>query len=1037
MIYGEFIRQRGEVVTLVPPFVKKPDRIPFVEKGHGEHGNPIPYSEELAEKICSTIYKALGNRVSWTFDPTPISSDKRVCDEVYRFYQALIAYQESDDPLLTVQWLVELVKRGPEGIKLLKRLRSVHLVESTGGRFLDDDPELEEARSISQKLQPLRDIGQIFNYRYFLFWDQPDEHDEQNFWIPQPRIKQSDLDRLEEAAFNLLPESDVIEVISEEEILLSNSGSNSRTPKGKSTPAWLEKQVNNHFTDKPLKGYGSYIQKCPGDTRYSITLELPHSNTVKLIEQQVARIAANVKFSNYVRDDETYFKRFHRFKKTYDHFLCRDLKKDGITKVRPAVQAILRAIKRKYPDLPASRYFGIYDGFSYVDSNGVENFPPRGVGLGMSSAITTILQSAVLSITLEDIANLKDEDTYGTIGALFYHDDAAIGFTNESDIEVYDQVEDEVFARYGFIKNKKKSFQAEWFVLCENYSDEDIDQKDSYQRVILRYPHCAVNITHAKILFASNLRLVDTVDWQDYLHELIDHFGIEFHINETQSSYQLGGWVPAYYMNVDIGLTLPDSLSYLEKAAGLSALQYPVQWKSCRKRFKDKPYLPPVKTVFPHIDNFGNAEKAYMVGMTELQVAESYHSLKNSAGSTSYYWGQQLKKRKEAFERWRTVRLTMPEFYMEYHKKHPGVDILPPREVILFEDVANYPEIEEFYKPSNPFLQFLKFHNPTKIRDDIMPWPLPPGMSLDSKLQLTAEERRQLQYSPLLLARYNWLNELHLQIPTKRYIPSTQFYNTHQVIAATMALYGKEQLPIGLERSDLVGFRKDVKSSFYKKTVTHLKVLELLCQKIGWHAAKDIELTYFAEDIEQFTRAKNTAYQATRARVLELMRRDRLMLGEVLAIDFDEELPTGSIESAIEFGSEVSRDSQFVWTDSPLADDEFFSWTTSKKNYRDWRQRIFESIEGKLTGTNAIYYTGEPEERQALQEEESPYALNETEKYFYELAGGNVWSNNVPDVAKAAVDEMESVHSDDGNEGGGFWSDDQSGSGGDINALGW
>jgi hypothetical protein len=519
-----------------------------VHRGHAENSHPVEFSYDLARVIHNWLVASWQRNWPENFHP-PLDLPIHVQDEMYRFSLALKAYENSYKPLLKINYLIDLIFKGEEAIKWLKNLRRIHCVHSRDGWFDVLDPDHAEVIKFAATLPPMEDLGQIFNVRYWFFWDQADTHDWEACFIPLKSIEHSHLEELEERVLNLLP--DTIEAVEEEEILLSVSGSSTRTKSGKTSKVFVAKQKENHFSDEPLRGYGSYIQKCPGDTRFSITLSVPQSNTVKLIEKQCALIAEEMPFSAYVKDNDEFDARFNSFKKSSKWFYCRDLKKDGLTKVRPAIQAVCRAIARKYPTLPCNKYFSIYNDL-WINIDDVWHNPPRGTGLGMCSALTTILQSAIFSLT-RDL--MYDEyQSSGMADAIFYNDDAALGFDVQDTAEDYIMAEDTIFSRFGFICSKTKSFMADYFVLCENYSDERLDTKDSYQRYLLELPLTAVNVSHAKFLFAQNLRSISTVDWTSYISKYVTRFGREYYFLEERNAAQLGGWVPAVYMNIDIAL---------------------------------------------------------------------------------------------------------------------------------------------------------------------------------------------------------------------------------------------------------------------------------------------------------------------------------------------------------------------------------------------------------------------------------------------------------------------------------------------------
>lgn len=920
-----------------------------------------------------------------------------VQSELKRFWLALKTYAESYKPLIPIDHLINGLEEGPSYITFLKKLRGYHTVASRGGRFEEDDPELESVKAYASTLDKVEDIGQIFNVRYYFFWSQPDDEDWQYCFIEYEPILPEDLSMLEETVFQILP--DDIPEIYEEEILLQVTGSASRTKDGKASKVFVEKQTVNHFTVEPLEGYGTFIQKCPGDTRFSITLSTPHSNTVKLIEKQVALIAADTAFSCYTNDDEEYFKRYDSFGKKYTTFYNRDLKKDGLTKVRPLIQTVCKAIRRKYPNFAACKYFDIYNDF-FIHINGERKNPPRGVGLGMSSALTTILQSALFQIAwMETVSNMEH---VGTAGAIIYHDDISIGTDCSATMEEYIDVEDRVMARFRQIKNKKKSHLDDWYVLCENYSDEILDQKDHYQRYILSQPYVAANITHAKQLFGMNLRFIHTVDWKPYLDGLISHFGYEYYPDESAAPAQWGGWVPAYYMSVDISLFLREP-NRIEKAAALSyTYERPNAYKMLKKYSKEE-YKSPVHQIYGTGLKIPEAKDIYMVEKSVRDVARSYMKM-NQIGSKTGFWKNLYKKRQERFnQNMLTPDTDIAEFYSKYLELHPEDDILPPRSLLITEDMSNYEDASHLYRPANPYVQYLKFHNSEMLSSKIIPWPVPPGASGGKKLQLTAEERVQVQYSPTLLKAYN-LGELTLLKVNPKLIVSCSWFNVTQVRAAMVALTNSDCLPVIPERKKL-SFMKDIDIRHYRSLCSaDGNLIETLASRLGSQNALGIgsHIETFLEFVVPFAETRMRATEALKAMEFRL----------------DHE----KSEYSAQFSQASYISQQLELSESPLSDTGYFAWKYSHKRYKDWRNGYFWSIEEKI-----FAFSGENDTDFMLHgmdylNKEKKYdesmRFNAVESYLYKRSGGHLDEDDLPILAIKAIDvfmDEEDASDDEGN----------------------
>jgi len=297
---GTFVPARG----FSSPFQTDVD----LTSGYGEHGFPIKFEFEFARELQLELSNALDIQPFWKYSPNS-SWPHHVRSEVYRFYLALRTYLESESPLLSRRELLDGVI-SYQYVTWLKKIRSWISVKTGTGFFLDESefgPEVREwARGKS-----LTDLGQMFNPRYWINWELPDDEDWRWFYEPAAPINKESLDLLYEHVRNILPEQ--VDMILEEEVLLETTGSkamNLKDKEEKNRDHWdLKGQGQNFFETKPLEGKGAFIQTFASETRYAVTLSVPHSNSVKLIEKQVSLIAEDLPYSNYVKDPKKYQKR--------------------------------------------------------------------------------------------------------------------------------------------------------------------------------------------------------------------------------------------------------------------------------------------------------------------------------------------------------------------------------------------------------------------------------------------------------------------------------------------------------------------------------------------------------------------------------------------------------------------------------------------------------------------------------------------------------------------------------------------------------
>lgn len=923
MKYGVRTFCGAEGVTL-PPAKRLPTITPGVKtRSFGEYGNPIPLGKGYGCSIAASVAKAYSLGKGWDYNPS--FGDPLIDSEVYRFYLALLAYYESKNPIIPWPMILDLIKEEEKGITYLKKVRFYAMLKSMGAFPDQEDPDDRFYVSEADRLPTINDLGDFFNVRYWLFFDQPDPHDEKHFFTPLGGGKKSTYEEFRFVVRNLIPDS-LDGYVEEEEILLECSGSSSRTWSGEKTkPNWLNKERENWFTALPLVGYGSYIQKCPGDTRFSTTLSVPHSNSVKLIERQMAEVASDMPFSCYVKDDSEYFKRFSRLSRKHTHFYCRDMKKCGLTQNRRLIQIICEEFKQKHPLAPASKYFGIYDDYSFV-YEGVTHRPPRGVGLGMAAALTTIMLVAIFRMTKD---RLHLEYAVGDSDALVYHDDFAIGCTDEDTLEDIKGIDKDLLSELDCIPNLHKSFTGESFVLCENYSDEFLGTKESYQRTILKTIHASVNVTHAKYQFQNLYRLVEPSLWEAYAIELADHFGSEFYPNEILSPFELGGWIPSQFCGLDVSLWYTDPTKQ-QQAAGLSNRLHPVPYKG--KRYGSKPYVPPIKRIHPLVTSFGDCEEVFLVNMNKDEVASRFMRM-DKPGLRSSYWEEQRKKRIEEYRGWLPYcPMMLDRYYPLYVKRRPRTDCIPPKSMWKLIDVDSYPEVNVFYQPRNPRLQYLKHLNPDALSDKILPWGVQPDAPRKSNRMLTALERERAKILTNLFPGFThaW-GELQIAIPTKRAIFSKEWFDPLSVISFVLSTGGLEQLIVtGIEKP---GLNKYMDEGFYYtiNREPYTIGINTLVSRLGAKKLLTLNLTYFFEELATILQKKK------RAKLLEVY-------NQVLKDQSDFNYETGIFPDE----EEVLMHSDASEVSDTLNDEDFFMWRTTKRNYKNWRNWYFSLIDEAL-----------------------------------------------------------------------------------------
>jgi hypothetical protein len=396
-----------------------------------------------------------------------IASDEitAICgNEFKRWICALEAYVTSFKPLIPLSVLLEGVLEFDFATRLAKTRRWAWT------RYYKMEPSEDDGLDSYNRISlsgPCVDIGQVFNYRYWFFWEEPEPEDWRYSLIPVPEVDEVLMRRFEEAVDFVTP--DETPAVEEDTVLSSVSASGAIGPDGKRSKNWKIKEVRelNSFSSGPLMGYLTTVRKCAGEVREAVTLTVAQSNSVKLIERQVAEIASRTLYSAYGLPPVEFEKTLEDFYSKNSSFYCRDLTKEGITKPRWIIDSIIRVFKRKYNNCPAWQYAGIYSDMSYVLPSGEIVKTLRGHGLGMANALTTIMQCAAFQLFCWDA-----EDLIYTPSALFYNDDGVIGSPDELSTLAYEVAEEPLLESIGLMKKNEKSYRGPIGVLCERYSSE-------------------------------------------------------------------------------------------------------------------------------------------------------------------------------------------------------------------------------------------------------------------------------------------------------------------------------------------------------------------------------------------------------------------------------------------------------------------------------------------------------------------------------------------------------------------------------------
>lgn len=764
--YDDDINELGTQCNVLPRGPGSEPSGPF-DQGvwQGYISEPVVFSPPLAQKIKEEVELAFSSK-----DPLKhkVSHELvKLCgNEVKRFICAIDGYFNSSNPLLSRRMLFDGITDFSFA-SYLKKLRFFCTSRRKEGSLLADD-------GLTQSMFPIQpnqvvDIGDIFNYKYWFFWEEPTTDDWKYSMLPV-EVNNEFIVKFEEVLEGILPK--LLEPVDPKEVLISMSSSSCMTPDFLSKSKVFkikEGEQSNVFDCRPLKGKLTVVRKTPTDVREAITLTVGQSNVIKLIEKQCAILAANLPYSAYGLTKDEFKDSLESFWKNNNHFVNRDLTKEGWTKPRWILRSIGRLCRKKYPDCVAFKMFSIFDGFTLILEDGTSVETCRGHGLGMANALTTIMQIVFFIL----VRNEAVHDLEGKMSALFYNDDGSIG-TNDSEASLtYSELEDPILEEGGLLRKDKKTFISGLSVLCERYSDLGYGLKESYTRFIRRIPFASTCIVDAKsktyMLTDPEYGLVE----HDLIKRLTEFFGSEAPFDESQLPYFFGGWFRPRWKGVEMSFLDIQSVSQ-EMAVGFLVGQprtRPDFYKGPNRVFKHPlEYTYDVSEMDPRIVDYFGVKQNYR------RVSSTYSRNFDRQSYESFL----VKECQKRYNQWRQPARVEPlEFY--YNKvvrDNPFIDILPPPLLARFkplEDITtdsvnrtHYP----VHQPS-PILGSISYFSGMKYIPHTVPVPWLPNRSLD-RLVFNSERLDKYQESMLSTPLSSTLNmgvpvELTNRVFTERF----------------------------------------------------------------------------------------------------------------------------------------------------------------------------------------------------------------------------------------------------------------------------
>jgi hypothetical protein len=696
--------------------------------------------------------------------------------EIRRFFLSLDAYMESPNPVIPHRDILY----GAADIKFseyLKRVKRKSIITTWGAMpfaFPDwwkDVPGYE-----------IKDIGDIFNYSYLVFFKEETDDYLEGF-VPVT-INDQILAKFKDILFGLLPERgsfngiDKLEVISSISSSISiQRGSFEHKPHYKIKNRYLTLSKERHPVER------SIIRVSPNNCRDSVLNDPGDLCTISLIDQQLMEILRVIPGHIHLRDKEEVSRRYHSLFKKFSFFLHRDLKKEGITKPRALLKAMLEVLHEKYPDIEIFGYTSFYERFA-LRVNGELVFPKRGHGLGMANSLTTLMQLVIHELILDE---LSDDFPFIASSPLTINDDFAAGFRSVNDLELYWDKEDEIMEGLSIFRSPDKSFYCyEKLVLAERYLTVSGEyEKTSYQMRELLLPLACANITHAKEYFSSVQTYVNSKYVGKYVGEIRDYFGYEFYPMEFNYPTIFGGWINEKINSVDMSLVILDQLdlkSYVYR--GYNAMR-----RKLWKRKTGEVFSPPILKLlgYPHIpeeykDNFDI--------LPESALNDRFGKiLSRSNKNFLSYWDRLYKLRQNVFKEQSDI--TFEELLEKILSDHSTTQFYPNYMMIKSYHPCNIisTKIDDIYLDPNPKLALVSYYNninyPFKERFSIE------FTSIDSSTKKTSglfskEVQRTLKSEALSALMTGRVHEIYS--PSDGYTPEEQYLNPIKIAEVTAIL---------------------------------------------------------------------------------------------------------------------------------------------------------------------------------------------------------------------------------------------------------
>jgi len=678
---------------------------------------------------------------------------------LYRFLLSIDAYEYQRKPCFTSRDLIIGASKGPQFATDLKRIRWKSYIESTGGR-----PEIAPDWYDEVPHYDIEDIADVFNYRFLPHW--LEETDDYLYGFKDLEIEEEALKDFRDACYRVIPEVE-IDPIRPEEIALRISGSKSKiVGQNKSDQNWkLKDRFNNLDVSRSYRpGLRTVIQVCPEGARDTVILEPEVLHRVQLIDAQVQAILEFSKESVMKKREEDIVQSLDEFFYRTRYYSEKDLEKEGITKPRILLKIMLEVLKDLYPKALAFEFPDFYDSFGVIVDDKLLK-PPRGHGLGMANALTTVMQLALHNMILNHQDAAWQEGHYIHFRAI--NDDSVTGFTSDDDREIYEELEDQVCKSIGLLKKKTKTTRNDTsFRIAERYYSRvkpHLSEKRSHKIRELLLAYCCQDVIQAKSHVHSCLS--GHPFEAEFVQELQEYWGYEFFEDEWSYPAIAGGWGSSQLSGVRQDLKELNDLRYNSHVyAAFKASRIQEPRKKFRKKFRLKTYTPPVAFFFSGLTekaflNFGSyADLFSRFSKNHIDSDGIYHSLKD--------WAEE---RKRVFDFYKNQPAPpFKDFIEEIVSYYNYLDFAPlpfmvERYEAQFGFIEGFPE--DIYQSSNPILSWCKANSAYTT----IPGLQPNAFAFERKIRegSSAQGRRDLRSSKLLFEETNYVTDSYAYFDSK------------------------------------------------------------------------------------------------------------------------------------------------------------------------------------------------------------------------------------------------------------------------------